>query len=448
VAEQYQVEGESAVEISASIEAGVRRGDWAFGAALPSIRGLAGELRVSPATVSRAYQDLRQRGVVEAHGRRGTRVRFRPAVALLRADLAPSVPPGVHDLSSGEPAVDLLPSLNRALLAVAVEAARPQGYASAVTMPELIDAARPRLLAEGVPVGDASIAVTAGALDSIERLLGAHLRAGEAVAVEDPGWSGLIDLLAALDLRPVPVAVDEEGMDPAALTDALRAGARAVIVTVRAQNPTGAAVSPARAAALRELLREHPGVLVVEDDHAAELSEDRPHCIGPVTGTWGFVRSASKPFGPDLRIAVLAGDEATVARVVGRMRIGMGWVSTITQRLLLRLWRDPGVTELVADAARIYAERRGALRSALLTQGVPAFGGTGINVWVPVPDEARAVSALRDRGYAVAPGSLFRIRSAPGIRITVSTLAVEEVPAVADAVVSAVRTPGLALPVR
>jgi DNA-binding transcriptional MocR family regulator len=367
---------------------------------------------------------------------------------MLRADLAPPVPPGVHDLSTGEPDVRLLPPLGPVLAAVAGETGRPQGYASAVTMPELIDAARPRLLAEGVPVFDASIAVTSGALDSIERLLGAHLRAGDAVAVEDPGWSGLIDLLPALGLRPVPVAVDEEGMDPAALAEALRVGAQAVIVTVRAQNPTGAAISEARAAVLRELLERHPGVLVIEDDHAAELADQRPHCIGPVTRSWGFVRSASKPFGPDLRIAVLAGDETTVARVVGRMRIGRGWVSTITQRLLLGLWRDPQVTDLVAEAARAYAERRGALRSALLAQGVPAFGETGINVWVPVSDEARAVAALRDRGYAVAPGSLFRIRSAPGIRITVSTLAVEQVPAVADAVVTAVRSAGFTLPVR
>jgi DNA-binding transcriptional regulator YhcF (GntR family) len=66
VAEQYQVEGESAAEISASIEAGVVRGDWVFGAALPPIRVLAGTLHVSPATVAKAYQDLRQRGVVES----------------------------------------------------------------------------------------------------------------------------------------------------------------------------------------------------------------------------------------------------------------------------------------------------------------------------------------------------------------------------------------------
>ncbi len=448
MAAQYQVSGGNAAEISASIEAGVLRGDWVSGAALPPVRVLAGALHVSPATVAKAYSELRQRGVVETEGRRGTRVRSRPAVALLRADRAPSVPAGVRDLSTGEPDLRLLPPLGPSLAAVADRLGPPQGYASAVTMPELIEAARPRLLAEGVPIAEAAITVTAGALDSIERLLTAHLRPGDAVAVEDPGWANMIDLLAALGLRPVPVGVDQQGMEPAELAVALQSGARAVAITVRAQNPTGAAVGETRAAELRDVLRAYPDVLVVEDDHAAELALQPPYCIGPVTRSWAFVRSASKPFGPDLRIAVLAGDETTVARVVGRMRIGMGWVSTKMQRLLLRLWQDPEITELVAGAARAYAERRGSLRAALQAEGVLAFGETGINVWVPVTDETYAVATLRDEGYAVAPGARFRLRSPPGIRITVSTLDPGELSGVARAVARATRTSGVVTPMR
>ncbi|MEV0897361.1 aminotransferase class I/II-fold pyridoxal phosphate-dependent enzyme [Actinoplanes sp. NPDC049802] len=448
MAAQYQVSGESAAEISASIEAGVVRGDWVAGAALPSVRVLAGDLHVSPATVARAYQELRQRGVIETEGRRGTRVRSRPSVAVTRAALRVPAPAGLRDLAGGEPDPRLLPPLAPAMVAVAASIDPPRGYASAVTMPELADAARPRLLAEGVPVSGSAIVVTSGALDSIERVLTAHLRPGDAVGIEDPGWAALIDLVAALGLRAVPFAVDDEGPDPESLAAALRSGARAVVITVRAQNPTGAAVSADRAARLRELLTCHPGIAVIEDDHAAELAEHEPCCIGPVTGCWAFVRSASKPFGPDLRIAVLAGDETTVARVAGRMRIGMGWVSTVLQRLLLRLWRDEEITALVAHAARVYGDRRRALLAALRAEGVASFGDTGINVWVPVPDETRAVAALRDRGFAVAPGALFRISSPPGIRITISTIEPEESAELARAVAAAVNPAGMAPPMR
>ncbi len=440
--------GDSAASISASIEAGVRSGDFIFGAALPPVRVLAGALHVSPATVAKAYQELRNRGVVETEGRRGTRIRARPPVATPRSARWLPVPEDVLDLASGEPDPRLLPSLGPALRAVSETEGPPHTYASAVAMPELIDAARPRLAADGVPMADAAVTVASGALDAVERLLTAHLRPGDAVAVEDPGWANLIDLLAALGLRPVPVAVDADGPDPAALASALQSGARAVVVTVRAQNPTGAAVGAARAVQLRELLTGHPGVLLIEDDHAAELAEVPPHCVGPVTSAWAFVRSASKPFGPDLRIAVVAGDEATIARVVGRMRTGSGWVSTVLQRLLLRLWRDEEVTAAVATAAQSYARRRCALRDELRARGVEASGDTGINVWVRVADETRTVGLLRDAGYAVAPGSQFRMAAPPGVRITVSPLDESGIPALVAAVAAAVHPAGLVAPTR
>lgn len=446
--EQYQVSGDSAASISASIESGVLRGDWIAGAALPAVRVLADQLHVSPATVAKAYQELRQRGVVETEGRRGTRIRSRPPIAGPRTAMRLPVPPGLRDLSDGEPDVRRLPALGPALRAVADDDDRPRGYASAVAMPALTDAARLRLAADGVPVEGAAIAATSGALDAMERLLTAHLRPGDTVAVEDPGWANLLDLLAACGLRPVPFVVDDDGPDPGTLAEALRAGARAVIVTARAQNPTGGAVTAERAAAVRRVLAEHPAVLLVEDDHAAELAEVPLHCLGPVTESWAFVRSASKPFGPDLRIAVVAGDETTIARVVGRMRIGTGWVSTVLQRTLLRLWQDPEVTALVREASRTYAQRRRALCEALAARGLTATGKTGINVWVRVSDETRAVGLLRDQGYAVAPGSLFRVTAPPGIRITVSSLDESEIPVVADAVALAVHPSGVGLPSR
>jgi DNA-binding transcriptional MocR family regulator len=409
---------------------------------------LAGALHVSPATVAKAYAELRQRGILEADGRRGTRVRPRPAVAAPRSALRAPVPPGVLDLSAGEPDLRLLPDLGRHLRAVAAGLGGPAGYAQAGAMPELIDAARPRLAADGVPMAEAAVTVTGGALDAIERLLTVHLRPGDAVAVEDPGWAGLFDLVAALGLRPVPMAVDDDGPMTDAVVAALAAGARAVVLTSRAQNPTGAAVSAFRAAELRDLLAGHPDVLVIEDDHAAELAGVALDCIGPVTGSWAFVRSASKPYGPDLRIAVLAGDEATIARVVGRMRIGSGWVSTVLQRLLLRLWQDERVARQLEAAADDYDDRRLGLLDALSARGVEARGRTGINIWVPVQNETRAVTILRDAGYAVAPGSLFRISSPPGIRITVSPLSERHIGPLSEAVAAAVHPSGPAAPSR
>ena len=442
VSAQYQVTGSSAASISASIEAGVRGGDFQTGAALPSVRVLAGALHVSPATVAKAYQELRNRGVLETIGRQTTRVRARPAVAMPRSSLRLPVPPGMVDLSSGDPDLRLLPRLGSHLRTVADQTGDPVGYAGSGALPEFVEVARDRLAADGVPVADAAVTVTAGSLDAIERLLTTHLRPGDAVAVEDPGWANLLDLVAALGFTVVPVAVDDEGPLPEQLAVALAKGVRAVVITTRAQNPLGAAVSAERAAELRPILAGHPTVLLIEDDHAAELAGVGLHCLAGATASWAFVRSASKPYGPDLRIAVLAGDEATIARVVGRMRIGAGWVSTVLQRLLLVLWRHQAVTAAVAAAAESYDQRRLALRDALSARGLPAHGTTGINLWVRVPDETHTVGALRDAGYAVAPGSLFRIAAPPGVRITISPLTDADVEPVADAVAAAAHPVG------
>ncbi len=106
------------------------------------------------------------------------------------------------------------------------------------------------------------------------------------------------------------------------------------------------------------------------------------------------------------------------------MRVGSGWVSTVLQRLTVRLWQDPGVAELIVHGARTsYAARLAALRAALAERGLPSHGRTGINLWLPVPDETRMVTGLREAGYAVAPGSLYRIwPPRPDVRITISPL--------------------------
>jgi DNA-binding transcriptional MocR family regulator len=437
VTAHYQIIGATAAAICQSVEQGVRAGVLPRGAALPPVRVLAGTLGISPGTVAKAYQTLRQRGLIETAGRNGTRVRAHPPVQTRAARDLPA-PPGALDLSAGEPDPRLLPDYGPHLRQLATDAAAPVSYRDAGPVPALLDLARDRLAADNVPVDGAALTVTGGALDGIERLLTSHLRPGDRVAVEDPGWANLLDLVPALGLEPIPVPVDDDGPTEAGLRHALEAGAGAVVVTARAHNPTGAAVGAQRAVALRAVLGSFPDVLLIEDDHAAELSPVPLYSLAGAVPAWAFVRSVAKPFGPDLRLAVLAGDEATVARVVGRMRMGTGWVSTLLQRLVVLLWRDEAAGRAVSRARDGYSARRDALVGALAAHGLAAHGRTGINVWVPVPDETRAVAALRDRGYAVAPGSLFRISSGPGIRITVSPLGPEDVGPVAAAVAAAI----------
>ncbi|MEV5242035.1 aminotransferase class I/II-fold pyridoxal phosphate-dependent enzyme [Streptomyces cinnamoneus] len=430
---EYRIEGRRAADISASVERAVGAGRLAPGELLPPMRELAVELGVNPNTVAAAYRTLRDRGVIETAGRRGSRVRERPA-STPRELIRVEAPEGVRDVSTGNPDPALLPPLGEALAAAAGRARRdPVLYGTPAVDTDLERMAREMFARDGVP--DGPMTVTSGALDGIERVLAAHLRPGDAVAVEDPGWGSLLDLVPALGLRVVPVGVDDDGPLPEDTERALRQGARALIVTARAQNPTGAAVGEARARALRAVLARHPQVLLVEDDHGHGIVDLPLHPLAGGTDHWVFVRSVAKAYGPDLRLAVLTGDAVTVDRVRGRQRLGHGWVSHVLQDAVLHLWRSGTVD--TAAVAGAYGRRRDALVRALRERGVEAHGRSGMNVWLPVPDETGAVARLLHAGWAVAPGARFRVASRPAVRLTVSTLAMEEIGTVADAVAAA-----------
>ncbi|OBA77750.1 GntR family transcriptional regulator [Mycobacterium sp. 1164966.3] len=435
---QYSITGSGAESIAASVEDGISEGALAPGDALPPIREVAAELGVNANTVAAAYRLLRERGAVETAGRRGTRVRDRPATTP-RSLLGLGVPEGARDLSTGNPDPALLPIAGAQL--APPDSGAPVLYGQSAISDELLEYARAALSADAVPAD--YLAVTSGALDGIERALTAHLRPGDRVAVEDPGWANLLDLLAALGLSAEPVQVDDEGPVVLSMARALRRGVRAVVVTSRAQNPTGAALSAERAKALRSLLAGKTAeVLVVEDDHCAGIAGVPLYALAGSTRRWAFVRSASKAYGPDLRLAIMAGDRRTVERVNGRLRLGPGWVSHLLQDLAVRLWSDDNAKCLVEEAKERYANNRNRLRAALTERGVTAHGRSGLNVWVPVPDETTAITRLLSAGWAAAPGTRFRMDSPAGLRITIADLAYGEIDPLADAVAEAVHGTG------
>jgi DNA-binding transcriptional MocR family regulator len=417
---QYPIQAGNAAELVRNIDAAVARGELGPGDRLPSVRRLALEVGLSPVTVAAALAELRRRGVVVTEPRRCSRIAQAPSIAPLRVPMP--VPAGARDLSRGNPDPALLPDLARALARTNLPV-RLYGEPPAVA--ELTELAREQLRADGVPCE--ALCVVSGALDGIERVLETHLRPGDRVAVESPGYAALFDLLRARGLALEAVELDERGMRPSALRGALERGASAAIITPRGQNPTGAALDAGRALELRLVLEAFPRTLVIEDDHLGLLAGGELHTTVGGSERWAATRSVAKALGPDLRLAVLAGDPQTVDRVQALQQCGPGWVSHILQALVLALWTDPTVQQLVASAALAYSQRRECLLASLQRVGVHALGSSGLNVWVPVDEETGVAGALLQRGWVVAPGAPYRLPgSPPAIRVTTATLSEPE----------------------
>jgi DNA-binding transcriptional MocR family regulator len=416
---RYHITGRRASEIAESIERGIRDGDLAAGTRLPTVRSLASHRGISTATVASAYRELRRRGLVAGAGRLGTSIAPRVPHSPRGK---PIVPAGVRDLLTGNPDPALLPDLGPALAALPHD---PVLYGAAGSDPELLELAAARLEADGVSA--AHLTVVGGALDGVQLALMAHLTPGDRIAVEDPCYPGIIDLAAALGLAVVPMAIDDRGPTPESLARALRAGAVACSLTPRAQNPYGSAIDAERAEELRAVLDSHPGVLVIEDDHAFDITERPCHTLcEPGRARWVHLRSVSKSLGPDLRLAILAGDATTVARVEGRRLLAAGWVSHLLQRLVVALWRDPEAEARAAHVAQTYTRRRDAMRQALQSRGIESHGRSGLNVWIPVAHEDATVASLQESGWGVLAGDRFRIASARGIRVTTARFEPED----------------------
>jgi DNA-binding transcriptional MocR family regulator len=410
------IRGRTAAAIASSIEQAVQTGKVAGDERLPAIRGLAQSLRVSPVTVAAAYRLLRSRGLAVGDGRRGTTLRRQPHAPAASARIARG-PHELVDLSSGNPDPAFLPPIGAALRRVEPDT---RLYGGPLELPGLAAFAASEFEGDGIAPGP--VAVTSGSLDAIERLLREHTRPGDRVAVEDPTFPALLDLLASLSLSPLPVPVDDEGPSPEAMERAVGQRVPVVVTSPRAQNPTGAAITETRASELRKVLRRRPPALLIEIDDSAAVSGVPLVTLTSGREPWAVVRSTSKWLGPDLRVAVMTGDAITIARVQRRQAVSVRWVSHLLQELTLALWSDPSSGRLLARAAEAYAERRQALIEALAQHAIRAHGQSGLNVWIPVREETATVRALADRGWDVAAGERFRLQSPPAIRVTTSAL--------------------------
>jgi DNA-binding transcriptional MocR family regulator len=429
---QYRIRGNSGQEIAAGIERAIEQGMLAPGEALPSVRALARELGVSPTTVSAALNDLRSRGLIVTHQRSRSQVSWRPPLG--GALQGPAVPAGARDLASGNPDPALLPDPTPFLRRLDPPA---QLYGGEPMAPELRALAEAELRTAGI--GNDALAVTSGALDGIERALQANTRPGDLVAVEDPGFAGSFDLLRALGLALRPVPIDGKGMLPDELAAALGEGAGAVVLNPRGQNPTGASLDEKRAKELRTALERAPAALVVEDDHLGPIAGVPRISLTAGRERWASALSLAKSLGPDLRLAVLAGDEQTISRVRGRQAVGPQWVSHLLQHLVAAMWADAGVSAALERAADAYRERRERFLHALAERGIEVAATAGIAVWIPVPEEAPVVQSLLARGWAVMAGAPFRLRSDRAIRVTTSTLTGEDAEELAEAIRAALR---------
>jgi DNA-binding transcriptional MocR family regulator len=410
-----QIGERSARGIARGIAALILDGEMPPGTRMPVVRDLALALSVSPPTVAEAWALLRADGLIGPGGGQDT------------VTLTPPEQSGddqirweTIDLEQGTPDPALLPPLETAL-AVAARARRPAEKAKESITPGLLAA-----VVQTWPFTPEEWTVVTGGAEGTLVSCQASARRGDAVAVEEPTDPRLLEILRKARVRLVPVACDDEGPKPEALARALARSPVAFHYQPRAQVPRGHSVSAARAAELARVLDEHgSATVVVEHDNLGPLATAPGVSIGTHSPARVLhVRSYCAAYGPELRSCVVAGAAELVHRV--RRLSGMTPIpaSRILQDAQAFLIDDPATGLLLGRAIERYAHRRAALADALRAQGVGVADRDGLFLWVPVPDETRALVTLAATGVSVAPGSpCYPGRSAGNhLRIAISRL--------------------------
>lgn len=415
--------GKTASEIFDNIRHLVQSGVLKPGDVLPPVRELAGKLSVNRNTVAAAYKRLVNSGLAISQGRNGTAIKTHNTLPALEGG-DPSSP--LKDISSGNPDPTRLANVKNYLSAIA---AAPRLYGDAAVDPRLAAWAHAWMSKDsGV---DAEINLASGAIDALERLLCALLLPGDSVAIEDPCFLSSINMLRYAGFTPSPVPVDAEGMQPDALEEALRNGARAVIITPRAHNPTGCSLSEPRARAIRDILARYPQVLVIIDDHFALLSSTPWHSpLAAESRRWALVRSLSKTLGPDMRLAIVASDCETSAALRLRLNSGSQWVSHLLQDLVIACLNDDAFMASLTESRRHYRRQHEKLIAALARCGITHLTpGDGLNFWFPLEEPSLPVALrLAHAGWLVREGETFGIRApSHGLRLSLATLSDEEI---------------------
>lgn len=416
----------------------IESGRWQPGERLPSIRTLCHQHRVSKITVQHALQRLEAQGLIEARERSGffmshaTRQFESPRNP---ATLAPPKPVSVsqvfQDIMTRSAAFDLLPDLNsdtppsgiiqlnRSIgRALRRQSANFRYYDEPAGDPELRDQLALRSARRGWAADADQFCITSGCQQSLFLALMATCQKGDVVAVEAPGFYGVLQLLEQLKLKVVEIpASPNSGMDMQALEETLQIwDIKACVVSPSFATPTGA-VMPIKARRYLLELADRHDLAIIEDDIYGESGWlDVPDTLKAIDGSDRVIHcsSFSKVLSRDLRLGWVAG---------GRWHRNILQLK-LTSQLASSRFLQQGVADFMSEGGYTSFLRR--YRQSLRVQRDHLLGllgawpmplratapHGGLALWVELPSEVNTLSLYArtlEEGIVITPGSLFSV---------------------------------------
>ncbi len=449
-----------AEQIRVGITAAIDSGVLAPGVRLPSWLDLAAQLGVARGTVKTAYERLADKQLVVSSSPGGTRVANRPAKTALpdpskAADLLPPLYQdfltGTSIFQNGVPASDTFPVTLFARLrasAARAEVGAPLIYPDPRGEQELRrEIAAHLALSRGIECRPSQIFITAGfsgALGITLRILNTE---GRRAWVENPGFPPSRKALEIARLAPVPIPVDEDGIDVAYGTQHA-ADAALALVTPGQQAPTGVSLSLARRVQLIEWAT-HTGAWIIEDDYLGELQLKRRAAPALAsldsTGRVIHIGSFSKTISPTLRLGFVVAPTALVSQFAEAVMCLAPAPGPAVQLATADFMRGGHYMRHLRRMKRVYAGRSHALHTRLQSMGYPARPA-GLGVLLGLPEGARdSIIAREALAFGLAPSPLSAWfypagPQRPGLLLGVATTTEDQLSAASNRLHQLIRT--------
>lgn len=419
------------LQIVAQLEQAVAGGLLRPGDRLPPQRRLAEHLAVDLTTVTRAFGEARERGLIDAVTGRGSFISSRQEQEGPALDLSMTIPPAPKGLRLGE-------LMQRGIAEILARSDADQlmnyhGGAGSLAERAAGGAWLAPLLG---PVTPQRIAVAPGAQAALNALLSLQARPGDTILTEPLTYPGLIGAARQRGLAMAPVASDADGPLPDALDDAaLRSGARLFALTPTLQNPTCVTISERRRLDLVAVARRRD-LILIEDDPYSPLAGDAPAALAALAPerTW-HVATLSKVLTPGLRTAFVAMPEGIdSAPFLGALRATALMPAPLMTALATH-WIRIGVAKDLLEGVRREAAERQLLAREILPgtmQGHPH----ALHIWQPLPahwERDRLIEHARIAGLGVMAADAFSTGGATPDAIRIALGAIPERARLAEA---------------
>ncbi len=405
-------------QIADFIEHAVAQNRLQPGDRLPPQRGLATHLGVDLTTVTRAYTEAGQRGLLEPRGALGTYIARPGTQALQLIDLGMNMPP----IPLGCDLQDLLKrGLDKVMARNDVDVMMAYHLAGGGPAAR---AAGAQWLAQTLGVLDpALILVCPGAQAALAAVILAYSNPGETIVAEPLVYPGLLTAAKQLGRRVLAAEVDEDGLTPAGIERACQqSGARLIYLNPTLQNPTSRTMSANRR---RDLARSATacGAMIIEDDpYSLFLDEAPPPLASVAPASVFYIATLAKCLTPGLRTAfVVSPDQESRRRVLEAMR-AFALMSTPLMDALMTQWIVTGTAQTILNGVRAEALARQQLARQILPGPFPERLA-GIHVWQVLPDHWTAADlarVAREERLSVISSDVFAVGSGAPNAIRIS----------------------------